>query len=255
MSAGRLHGKVALVTGAASGLGRATAILLAREGAKVGISDIQREAGQALADELGDLALFIEHDVTSETSWQAAVATLQQRLGPLDVLVNNAGILQSGTVETATLASFRQLMKVNAESVFIGCQQGVAAMKVRGGSIINVASVASWLPMADFLAYSSSKAAVAAITRSAALHCRKQGVAVRVNSVHPDGIATPMMEATLPAGMPASALLWDAKTNPKGRATLPDNIAQVILFLASDDSRAISGAEMRADNAVHGMGL
>jgi 3(or 17)beta-hydroxysteroid dehydrogenase len=255
MGNGRLAGKVALVTGAASGLGLETARLMVREGARVCLTDIQVAAGQAAAAELGAQAWFAEHDVSSETSWQAVMASAQAHGGPLDVLVNNAGILHSGNIETATLATFRRLMQTNAESVFIGCQQGVAAMKARGGAIVNVASIASWLPMADFVAYSSSKAAVAAITRSTALHCRKNGIAVRVNSVHPDGIATPMMMGTLPPGVPASALLWDAKTNPKGRATPPQSIAQVIVFLASDDARAISGAEMHADNAIHGMGL
>ncbi|HSW17919.1 MAG TPA: SDR family oxidoreductase, partial [Ramlibacter sp.] len=153
-----------------------------------------------------------------------------------------------------TLAEYRRVMQVNAHSCFLGCQQGVAAMKGRGGSIVNMASVSSWLPVEGYAAYSASKAAVAALTRATALHCRKSGHAIRVNSLHPDGIYTPMMQATA-RGVPAERLLFEPTTNPKGRACLPEKIAQVLLFLASDESQAISGAEIRADSAILGMGL
>ena len=251
---GRVQDKVALVTGGASGVGRETVRLLLQEGAFVAISDINAEAGQAFSDKCGERALFVRHDVASEADWRAAISAVQQRLGPLDILINNAGILIAGSIETASLAQFRQLMQVNADSCFLGCQQGVAAMKERGGSIVNMASVSSWLPIEGYAGYSASKAAVAALTRAAALYCRKNGHAVRVNSLHPDGIYTPMMQASAP-GVPAKFLLFDAKKNPKGRACLPEQIAKVLLFLASDDSQAISGAEIRADSAIVGMGL
>lgn len=251
---GRVQDKVALVTGGASGVGRETVKLLLQEGAFVAISDINTEAGQALADECGERALFVRHDVASEADWSAAIAAVQQRFGPLDILINNAGILIAGSIATATLAQFRQLMQVNADSCFIGCQQGVAAMKERGGSIVNMASVSSWLPVEGYAGYSASKAAVGALTRATALYCRNNGLPVRVNSLHPDGIYTPMMQASAP-GVPAKFLLFDAKNNPKGRACMPEHIAKVLLFLASDDSQAISGAEIRADSAILGMGL
>ncbi len=251
---GRVQDKVALVTGGASGVGRETVKLLLHEGAFVAISDINVEAGQALADECGARAIFVRHDVASEADWSAAIAAVQQRFGPLDILINNAGILIPGSIETATLAQFRQLMQVNADSCFIGCQQGVAAMKERGGSIVNMASVSSWLPIEGYAGYSASKAAVGALTRATALYCRNNGLPVRVNSLHPDGIYTPMMQASAP-GVPAKFLLFDAKNNPKGRACMPEHIAKVLLFLASDDSQAISGAEIRADSAILGMGL
>lgn len=250
----QVENKVALVTGGASGVGREVVLLLLREGARVVISDINQEAGQALATECGANAVFVRHDVTSETDWQAAIASAEQAFGGLDILINNAGILLPGNVETATLAQFQQLMQVNAASVFLGCQQAVAAMKQRGGAIVNMASVSSWLPIENYLAYSASKAAVAAITRSTALYCRNNGLAIRANSVHPDGIYTPMMQASAP-GVPAKFLLFDPQTNPKGRATMPDKIAQVMVFLASDASAAINGAEIRADSAILGMGL
>ena len=251
---GRVQDKVALVTGGASGVGRETVKLLLEEGAFVAISDINAEAGQAFADECGERAMFVRHDVASEADWTDAMAAVQQRFGLLDILINNAGILIPGSIETATLAQFRQLMQVNADSCFLGCQQGVAAMKERGGSIVNMASVSSWLPIEGYAGYSATKAAVAALTRATALFCRNNGHPVRVNSLHHDGIYTPMMQASEP-GVPAKYLLFDAKKNPKGRAALPEQIAKVLLFLASDDSQAISGAEIRADSAILGMGL
>ena len=251
---GRVQDKVALVTGGASGVGLETVRLLLAEGAFVAISDINAEAGERLAAECGERAIFVRHDVSSESDWTAAIRAVQQRFGPLDILVNNAGILLPGNIETGTLAQFRQLMQVNADSCFLGCQQGVAAMKARGGSIVNMASVSSWLPVEGYAGYSATKAAVAALTRAAALYCRKNGLAIRVNSLHPDGIYTPMMQASAP-GVPAGHMLFDPTKNPRGRAVLPERIAQVLLFLASDDSQAISGAEIRADSAILGMGL
>ena len=144
---GRVQDKVALVTGGASGVGRSTVELLLEEGAFVAISDINAEAGEALAQACGERAMFVHHDVASEADWCAAIAATQARFGPLEILINNAGILIPGNIETGTLAPFRQLMQVNADSCFIGCQQGVAAMKERGGSIVNMASLSSWRPI------------------------------------------------------------------------------------------------------------
>lgn len=250
----RLEGKVALVTGAASGLGSAIARLFAREGARVVLTDIHAEAGEAMARSLGAAALFVAHDVTSEAGWVHALDAARERFGGPDVLVNNAGILKRGTVEEASLEQWREVMRVNAESCFLGCRHGIAAMKDRGGSIVNIASVASWLPVDGYAAYGASKAAVAALTRSSALHCRKSGYAVRVNSVHPDGIHTPMMEASAP-GVDPKYLLFDKDANRGGRACPPEDVANVVLFLASDESRQVSGAQLQADNAILGMGL
>jgi len=250
---GQVLDKVAFVTGGASGLGRETVRLLLDEGARVVFSDINAEAGAALASECGERARFVRHDVSSETDWQAALAVAAE-FGPLDILVNNAGILLPGSIATGKLADFRRLMQVNAESCFIGTQLAVEAMRERGGSIVNIASISSWMPIENYAAYGASKAAVGALTRSAALYCRNNALPVRVNSVHPDGIYTPMMQATAP-GVPAQYMLFDPKANPKGRAFLPEKIAQVVLFLASDASAAISGAEIRADGAVLGTGL
>ena len=251
----RLQGKVALVTGGASGVGLEVVKLLLGEGAKVAFSDINDAVGQQMAADLGADALFVRHDVSSEADWTAVMKAVQQRFGTLNVLVNNAGILLPGDMETGRLEDFSRLLKINTESVFIGCQQGIAAMKQAGGSIINMASVSSWLPVEQYAGYSASKAAVSALTRAAALNCRKQGYAIRVNSIHPDGIYTPMMQASLPKGVTQEMVLHSAKHNRGGRAYLPERIAQLELFLASDESSVMSGSELHADNSILGMGL
>lgn len=251
----RLQNRLALVTGGASGVGLEIVKLLHAQGANVAISDINEQAGQQLAAELGQRAIAIRHDVASATDWSNAIHQAQQTFGALDVLVNNAGILLRGDMESGRVEDFRKLLQVNAESVFLGTQQGIQAMKDGGGSIINMASVSSWLPVDAYAGYSASKAAVAALTRAAALHCRKQGYSIRVNSVHPDGIYTPMMQATLPQGVSQEMVLHHPKRNPKGRAYLPERIAQLVAFLASDESSVISGSELHADNAILGMGL
>ncbi|PVX81260.1 SDR family oxidoreductase [Paraburkholderia unamae] len=250
----RLQGKVALVTGAASGLGSAIALAFAREGARVVLTDIDAQAGEAMARRIGEAAFFVAHDVTKEDDWARAIAATHERFGALNVLVNNAGILKQGTIEQASFEQWQQVLHVNAGSCFLGCRYGIAAMKEHGGSIVNIASVSSWLPIDGYAAYGASKAAVASLTRSSALHCRKNGYAIRVNSVHPDGIYTPMMQASAP-GVDPKYLLFDKDRNRGGRACPPEDIANIVLFLASDESRQISGAQMQADNAILGMGL
>ena len=181
----RLADKSILITGGAGGLGSAAVALFIEQGARVVISDLNEDAGKALAARYGKQAAFVEPDVTNEAAWTPAMPFAAEQFGRLDVLINNAGILQSGNIETATLTQWRQLMQVNADSCFLGCQQGILAMKAHGGSIVNVASVASWMPMQDFPAYGASKAAVASLALTAALHCRKKGYAIRGNSLPP----------------------------------------------------------------------
>jgi 3(or 17)beta-hydroxysteroid dehydrogenase len=253
-SGARLQGKVALVTGGASGLGRAIVERFLREDAHVVFTDINATAGQAFADECGANALFLAHDVTDEAAWIDVLARAQAHFGALDILVNNAGILIGGNIENTSLENWRELMRVNADSCFLGCKHGVLAMKASGGSIVNIASVASWLPIDIYAAYGASKGAVTSVTRASALHCRKSGYNIRVNSVHPDGIYTPMMQASAP-GVDAKYLLFDAKRNKGGRAAMPEHIANAVLFLASDDAQFVSGSELRVDNAILGMGL
>lgn len=251
---GRLEGKVALVIGGAGGAGRDDVLMLAREGAQVVITDIDEDAGMALAREIGAQALFLRHDVASESDWRSVFAAVRGRVGRLDILVNNAAILAPAAIEGASAQEWRNITRVNADSCLLGCRYGVAAMKEGGGSIINMAWVRSWLPIDTHAAYSSAKATVGAVTRTTARHCREQGLPVRLNSIHPGGIHHPMMRAPAPNSDP-DCLLFDGTRTRGGGAAMPDQVASIVLFLASDESRLISGAEIRVDHAIAGGGL
>lgn len=176
----RVRNKVALVTGGASGVGRATVRMLAAEGAKVVITDIDQVAGEALARELGGEACFMHHDAASEADWDRVMASVIERHGRLDILVNNAGILIKGSIEEATLEQWQRLMRINADSVFLGCRAGVAAMKASGGgAIINMSSIAGIAGKDDYAAYCGSKGAIAALTRAVAADCRRKKYRIR----------------------------------------------------------------------------
>ncbi|MDX9667777.1 glucose 1-dehydrogenase [Pseudomonas sp. P5_152] len=243
----RVEGKVCIITGAASGIGREDALLLAREGAKVVLTDLNEEAGRQVVAQIGANALFIRHDIANESDWQNVVKTTVEHFGRLDVLVNNAAILALGSIEDTTLELWQKVHKINGDGYFLGCKYAIQAMKeTGGGSIINMSSVAALGAMPMFCAYSASKGAVAAMTRSIALHCKQQGYRIRCNSVHPDGVNTPMTQA-LAGGqaIPQEALDQD----PMNRMAAPRDIANVVLFLAADESRFVNGAEIRVDNA------
>ena len=250
----RVAGKVALITGGASGVGRASALLLAREGARVVISDIDVESGLALAEEIGPSAFFIEHDASSEADWARVIETLRLRYGQLDILFNNAGILLKGDIENTEYADWQQVQRVNADSVFLGCRAAIGLMKEgEGGSIINMSSIAGVAGRDDYAAYSASKGAVAALSRSVAVQCRRRKYRIRCNSLHPDGILTPMTVASFPAGLDPLSLTIDA--DPMCRMCLPEDVAASVLFLASDESRAISGIELRIDSGQFVMSI
>jgi 3(or 17)beta-hydroxysteroid dehydrogenase len=242
---GRLAGKVALITGGASGVGRADALLLAREGAKVVITDVNAEAGQALAAEIGK-ALFLKHDIASEQDWKAVVESTLARFGKLDVLVNNAAILQLGSIEDTTLEQWQKVMDINSTGYFLGCKYAVQAMKKNGGgSIVNMSSLAGIGGMSMFCGYSASKGAVSALTRNVAAYSKRMGYNIRCNSIHPDGIKTPMT-AALAGKFDPSELSNTA--DPLARMCDPEDVANAVLFLASDESRFINGVELRVDN-------
>ncbi|MDH0301700.1 MULTISPECIES: glucose 1-dehydrogenase [unclassified Pseudomonas] len=243
----RVEGKVCLVTGAASGIGREDALLLAREGARVVLTDLNEEAGRAVAAEIGEHALFLRHDIASESDWRQVIATTLDHFGRLDVLVNNAAILATGSIEDTSLELWQRVQRINGDGYFLGCKYAIEAMKKNaGGSIINMSSVAALGAMPMFCAYSASKGAVAAMTRSIARHCKEQGYRIRCNSVHPDGVNTPMTQA-LAGGQPIPQERLDQ--DPMNRMCAPRDIANVVLFLASDESRFVNGAELRVDNA------
>ena len=239
---GRVNNKVALVTGGASGVGKETVELLLKEGAYVAFGDIDVQAGEALAKACGERALFLRHDVSNEAEWQEVIAKVQAHFGPLDILINNAGILLPGSIETATLAQFRQLMQVNADSCFLGCQQGIAAMKERGGSIVNMASVSTWLPIEGYAGYSASKGGVAQLTKSLAIAYADDGI--RVNAVAPGWIATPLTQALQDDPLRAAPIL--ART-PMKRWGTPADVAGPVLFLASLQAQFVTGVVLPVD--------
>ncbi len=245
---GRVEGKIALVTGGASGVGRATVQLFVKEGAQVVFTDLNVEAGETLAASLDGKAVFMRQDAASAADWDAVMAMVRERFGRLDILVNNAGILLKGSIEDATLDEWQRLMRVNADSVFLGCKAGVAMIKEggRGGSIINMSSIAGIAAKDDYAAYGASKAAIAGLTRAVAAHCRKSKYRIRCNSIHPDGIMTPMTAGSYPKGLDASRITIDG--DPMNRACLPEDVAAAILFLADDASRAVNCIDLRVDS-------
>ena len=168
---GRVQNKVAIITGAASGVGKEDALLLAREGANVVLTDVNEEAGLAVAKQIGDAALFVRHDIADEQQWKDVIAKTEAKFGGLDILVNNAAILMYGNIEDTDLATWQKIQRVNSDGYFLGCHHGLAAMRKRpSGSIVNMSSMAGIGGVSSFCAYSASKGAVAAMTRSIAAH-------------------------------------------------------------------------------------
>ncbi|MGD9965171.1 MAG: glucose 1-dehydrogenase [Hyphomonadaceae bacterium] len=247
---GRVSGKVALVTGAGLGLGRAAALMLAREGARVAVTDVNEPAGRAAAEAIkkaGGDAIFIRQDVSSEADWSDAIASTLSRFGKLDIVVNNAGVLFSASLEDTSLDQWRRLMAINCDGVFLGTKHAIAAMKNTGGSIINLSSAAGLVGLPNLGAYSASKGAVRLFTKAAALECAKAGGRIRVNSIHPGGIWTPMLEQFIGKHGEAEADAAAAAMHPVGHAGEPDDIAYGILYLASDESKFVTGAELVID--------
>jgi 3(or 17)beta-hydroxysteroid dehydrogenase len=242
---GRVSGKVALITGGASGLGAADARMLVAEGAKVVITDVQADLGRKVAASLPD-ALFLEHDVRDEGQWCDVVAQTVARFGKLDVLVNNAGLVRFADVEQCQLDDFRLQMQVMVEGCFLGCKTALPHMtKGGGGSIINVASVAALKGLSTIPAYSAAKAGIIALTRSVAVHCQEQGYRIRVNAIAPGAHDTQMTQQAL-AQLPGdSAGLDQVQAHGQGR---PEDVANLVLFLASEESRQITGTHIVIDN-------
>ena len=247
----RVKGKVAIITGAASGMGRADAVLLAQEGAYVVLTDLNEKDGQAAADSIGANALFIRHDVTDEDNWVAVIAATLEQFGRLDILVNNAGLMTMGSVVDTDLESYRLTNSVNSEGVFLGCKHAIPAMEQSdgGGSIINMSSVAALHGMSFIAAYSASKGAVTGLTKSVALYCREQNNGIRCNSIHPDGVKTPMVAKVLSGNDTATQEEIDAIASAVPMCE-PADIANLVLYLASNESGFVNGAEMVIDNAA-----
>ncbi|MFB3813389.1 MAG: glucose 1-dehydrogenase [Terriglobales bacterium] len=258
----RLDGKVALITGAGRGIGAKCAEVLSEAGAKVVVTDILRDEGEAVVCAIrraGRDAVFHPLAVSEEDQWSAAVQTAVQTFGGLDVVVNNAGIGPISLIENTSLKDFRQVMAVNVDGVFLGTKHGIIAMKPggiagRGGSIINMASVCAMVAFYAASAYTASKGAVRAMTKVAAIECGRNGYGIRVNSVHPgvirtnmlvEGAATQEKLGLIPKAEEAEALYTAA--TPIGRLGESLDIAQAVLYLASPASSFVTGAELVVD--------
>ena len=251
---GRVSGKVALVTGGASGIGRASAEVLAREGATVVLTDIQ-SAGEAVAEGIrkaGGKARFVRHDVASENEWQGVIASIEKQEGRLDILVNNAGIAVAGLVHELSLDDWRRQMAVNVDGVFLGVKTSLPLMrKTRDGSIINISSIAGLRGAANLSAYCTSKGAVRLFTKSVAIECAAMQDGIRCNSVHPGLIETPIWGQVVPGSNEPMDLDAAASLRvPLRRKGWPDDIAKVVLFLASDDSGYMTGEEVVVDGGM-----
>lgn len=241
---GRLQGKVAIVTGGARGMGEATVRAFVEHGASVVIADVLDEAGEALAQELGEQACFVHTDVSQEEDWQRAVERAEA-FGPLNVLVNNAAIVHMASITDTSLADFQRVVAVNQVGTFLGIRAVIEPMKAAGGgSIINISSIDGLQSKPGLSAYSSTKWAVRGLTRNAAIELGQYGI--RVNSVHPGGIFTVMGGAG--SGISEEQMSKSVYADfPIPRVGRPEEVAQATLFLAADEATYTTGAEITAD--------
>jgi len=260
----RVAGKVAIVTGGASGLGRASAMALAREGAAVVVTDLDTAGGEATVAavrEAGGMASFAEHDVGDEAQWSRVVEATRAAHGRLDVVVNNAGIGVTNALLDITLGEWRRVMRVNLDGVFLGTRAAVQAMRATdpgpnetgGGSIINISSILGLVGAPDAAAYAASKGGVRLFTKAAALECAAKGWKIRINSIHPGYIWTPMVQSGVKRRALRANTAEDAvrdyllAQHPIGRLGRPGDIANGVVFLASDESSFMTGAELVID--------
>ncbi|MER1956506.1 MAG: glucose 1-dehydrogenase [Solibacillus sp.] len=240
---GRLDNKVAIITGAAQGMGAAHARLFVAEGAKVVLTDLNEEKGHAFAAELGENAVFVKQNVVSEEDWATVLATAEEKFGPVNVLVNNAGITMAKNMLDVTVEEYKRIVDINQVSVFIGMKTVAGSMmKAGGGSIVNISSMNGLV--AGAIGYTDTKFAVRGMTKAAAINLAPMGI--RVNSVHPGVIATPMvMQEDTKAAVEAFS-----KHIPLKRVAQPEEVSNMVLFLASDDSSYSTGSEFVIDGGM-----
>jgi NAD(P)-dependent dehydrogenase (short-subunit alcohol dehydrogenase family) len=258
---GRVAGKMALVTGAAQGLGAQHCKTLAAEGARVLCTDINgdgaAETAAAINAEHGDgTACSIAHDVTDRGDWDAAVAMARDEMGGLNVLVNNAGIGVAGNIETCDFDDWKRCFAINVDGIFHGCQAALPLMREHApGSIINISSIAGLIASDTMPAYNASKAAVWMLSKSIALHCAKNNMQIRSNSIHPTFVDTPILDGTAKHHNLDKDVLLEklARQIPLKFVGEPSDIANAVLYLASDESRFMTGAELKLDGGISAM--
>ncbi|MCK0098161.1 SDR family oxidoreductase [Qipengyuania sp. S6317L1] len=257
----RCEGKLALVTGGAQGLGRAHCIRLAQEGARVLATDINGEGAAETAKivnaEMGaGTAFSISHDVTDPAAWEAAVDAAREQMGGLNVLVNNAGIGVPGNIEDCDFADWQRCFSINVDSIFHGCQKALPLMREHApGSIINISSIAGLIASDTMPAYNASKASVWMLSKSIALHCAKKNMQIRCNSVHPTFVDTPILDGTAKSAQLDKDVLLEklARQIPLKFVGEPNDIANAVVYLASDESRFMTGAEIKLDGGISAM--
>ena len=255
---GRVEDKIALITGAAQGLGAETARLLVAEGASVVLTDINVDGARQTADEINaqdsDKAVAFEQDVSNESGWQQTIEATRKQFGGLNILVNNAGIGSIGSVEDESLETWQRVHDVDLNSVFLGCKFGIPLMaKSGGGSIVNVSSISGIIAAHNLAAYNSAKAAVRHLSKSVALHCAHERNNIRCNSVHPAFIDTPILDGLVAGSDRDAALEKLGRQIPLGRVGQPEDVAFAVLYLASDESQFVTGSEIRIDGGISAM--
>ena len=261
MNSGRVAGKIALVTGAGSGLGRAAARHLAKEGASVVASDLNEETAKETAEMINaerrntvgsGAAISAKHDATSENDWKTVLDLAKSKFGDLNVLVNNAGISIGGDIESTDFAEWKKLQEIDVDSVFWGCKLALPYMRDSGGgSIINISSTVGILGNPLTLGYGTAKAAVCSMTKSIALHCARHKYNIRCNSVHPTFIKTPLLQRFTDAvGNEEEAYQTLADLVPLGEILETEDVTYGIIYLASDESRMMTGSEFVIDGGL-----
>lgn len=256
---GRVSGKYALITGGAQGLGEAISKMLAREGAKVALTDINGDGAAKVAAEINaehgeGTAFAFQHDVTSQSEWEDVAKKAHDAMGGLNILVNNAGIGSMGNVENEDYGTFQKVMAVDVDSIFLGCKYAIPLMRDHGlGSIVNISSIAGIVASGNYIAYNTAKAAVRHMSKSIALHCAKTGGQIRSNSVHPVFINTPILDSVKEMFGEEEGLAKLGRQIPLGKVGEPDDIAYAVLYLASDESKLVTGAELKVDGGISAM--
>lgn len=248
----RLEGKVAIITGGASGIGRATAQTFAREGAQVAVADIDIAGAQATAEEIGPTASALHLDVSVESQWATAADQTVERYGKLDILANVAGIGFPGTIMDLTMAHWNAMIAVNLTGVMLGCQTAIRTISDTGGAgaIINVSSLAGLIGISDVAGYCASKGGVTTLSKSVALYCAERRLPIRCVSIHPTYVDSEMLDPiAADLGDRSAMIAGMAALVPMGRIAKPQDIANAILFAASDEAAMVSGSPLIVDGA------